>query len=346
MLATIPTFTTRRLKFIAAPNSRIVSTSRSACAFFQVDPDTGFSLNGKHFPLHGVNRHQDRLGKGWAISPADHAQDCQIILDMGCTAVRLAHYQHAQQFYDLCDKSGLVVWAELALVNKVSTSPAFMANARQQLTELIKQSYNHPSICFWSLFNELIPAPANQVPNSQPVSQLNTLAHELDPIRPTTAASHLPDDTGLNHVPDIIAINKYIGWNKVPLDQWGPFLDDLRTSYTGTAVGISEYGAGASIAQHDPPTSKTIPSSRWHPEEWQASVHEAAWRAMKERSWLWGTFVWNGFDFGVDSRDEGDQPGRNDKGLVTYDRKTKKDTYYFYQANWTSQPMVYIASRR
>lgn len=313
---------------------------------FRADPDKGLMLNGKPYALHGVNRHQDRLNKGWAISDADHEEDCRIMLDMGCTVVRLAHYQQSHVIYDLCDKNGLIVWAELALVDKISTSPRFMENARQQLTELIKQNYNHPSICFWSLFNEL-GFPKNRPDDYwRPIAELNSLARQLDPTRPTTAASHLPEDTAINRVPDLLGINKYIGWNRIPLDQWGPILDDLHTSYSGRALAISEYGAGASVAQHDVPTTKTKPASNWHSEEWQSAVHEAAWRAMKDRHWLWATFVWNAFDFACDSRNEGDHAGLNDKGLATYDRKIKKDAYFFYQANWTSQPMVYIASRR
>lgn len=314
---------------------------------FAVDPERGFLLNGSRYPLYGVNRHQDRMNKGWAIGPDEYRQDMEIMLEMGCTAVRLAHYQHAREFYELCDEKGLVVWAELPLVDAITSSPAFVANARQQLAELIKQGRNHPSICFWGLFNELGEKGDDTTVFIPLVADLNKLAHELDPTRLTTGASHMTDAQLLNRVPDIIAFNKYKGWyGKSGPEAWGAFLDEVRTAYRGRPIGISEYGAGGSIAQHEVPPRRPDQKGPWHPEEYQSLVHEEAWKAMKSRSWLWGVFIWNGFDFGSDRRQEGDSPGRNDKGLVTYDRKIRKDAWYFYQANWTTAPMVHIASRR
>jgi beta-galactosidase len=322
--------------------------------FFSVDPDKGFLLNGQPYALHGVNRHQDRIDMGWAITPKEHQEDFDLIMEMGCTGIRLAHYQHAQEFYNLCDRGGLIVWAEACMVNTVTASDAFDAAALEQVREIVKQNYNHPSICFWSLFNELRPNPAD--PQADPqvrhqielVGKLNQLAHELDSTRLTTAASNfLSPNYPRNLITDVIAYNGYAGWYRQTPAAWPGTLDDLRAARPGRAVGISEYGAGASIYEHQ--AAATQPAANlnpWHPEEWQMTVHEAAWRAMSQRHWLWCTFLWNMFDFAADQRAEGDQAGRNDKGMVTYDRKTKKDTFFFYKANWSDDPFVYITDRR
>ena len=315
---------------------------------FRVDPDQGFFLNGRHYPLYGVSRHQDRIDKGWAIGPAEHDEDFQLIEELGCTAVRLAHYQHAQHFYDLCDKGGLIVWAELPYVNASGPLPAFGENARTQLTELVKQNFNHPSIVCWCLFNELhsknswndAPADWSLVP------ELNKLVKELDPTRLSVSASCIKADDPLNRVTDIMAFNRYPGWYFGAPTLWPHTLDELREKLPGRCIGISEYGAGASVQCHESNPKQPKTDGHWHPEEYQCTVHETAWKAMKERPWLWCTFIWNMFDFAVDNRDEGDHAGRNDKGLVTYDRKTKKDAFYWYKANWTDAPLVYITSRR
>jgi beta-galactosidase len=316
--------------------------------FFRVDPNEGLFLNGKHYPLHGVNRHQDRLDKGWAIGPAEHVEDLKLILEMGCTGVRLAHYEHSQYFYDLCDRSGLVVWAELCLVNELGQSEAFADNARQQLTELIKQSYNHPSIVFWSLFNELrFRNREREAAECQLIGELNQLAKTLDPTRLTVAASCcVPPTHRSAAITDIIGFNWYYGWYNGRPDDWPVRLDELHQSLPARCVGISEYGAGASVIQHEQPPRQPKTDGPWHPEEWQSVVHEAAWKAMKDRPWLWGTFLWNMFDFAANQRHEGDHLGRNDKGMITYDRKTKKDAFYWYKANWTTDPFVWITSRR
>jgi beta-galactosidase len=315
---------------------------------FRVDPDQGFFLNGRRYPLHGVSRHQDRLDKGWAVGPAEHEEDFRLIEELGCTAVRLAHYQHAQHFYDLCDRGGMVVWAELPLVNAISPSAAFADNARTQLTELVKQNFNHPSIICWCLFNELhsktnwyeAPVSWDLIP------ELNKLVKQLDPTRLSTSAACIRPDDPLNLVTDIIGFNRYTGWYWGSPTNWPGTLDELRQKLPGRAIGISEYGAGASIQEHEVNPTKPKTEGHWHPEEYQCTVHEVAWKEMQARPWLWCTFVWNMFDFAVDNRDEGDHAGRNDKGLVTYDRKTKKDAFYWYKANWSGTPFVYITSRR
>jgi beta-galactosidase len=324
--------------------------------YFNVDPDKGFFLNGKSYPLHGVNRHQDRIDMGWAITQTQQQEDYDLMAEMGCNALRLAHYQHAQNFYDLCDRGGMIVWAEACLVNEVHDSPDFDAVVMQQLRELIKQSYNHPSICFWSLFNEL-PDPKS-VKKMTPVKEdemrheltlvmgLNQLAHDLDPGRLTTGATNTTQiDYALNFITDVIAFNRYYGWYERTPEYWNSGVDDIHQKLSGRSLGISEYGAGASVSQHDLNPHQPKTNGFYHPEEWQNVVHEAAYNAMKQRPYLWGTFLWNMFDFAADNRAEGDHLGRNDKGLVTYDRKTKKDAFYFYKANWSDQPVIYITSR-
>jgi beta-galactosidase len=315
---------------------------------FRVDPDHGFFLNGASYPLHGVSRHQDRLDKGWAIGRTEQEQDFRLITEMGATCVRLAHYQQDQLVYDLCDRNGLVLWTELSLVNELTDSQAFTDNARQQLTEMIKQNYNHPSIAFWGIFNEL--HMKNQWYDAPPkwdlVKQLNQLAKELDSTRLTTAASCIRSVDPLNAVTDVMCFNRYFGWYADKLSDWPGALDKLHKEWPTRGIGISEYGAGASINQHEISTNQPNAFSHWHPEEYQDVAHEQAWLAMKDRPWLWCELVWNMFDFAVGQRDEGDTSGRNDKGLVTYDRKVKKDAFFWYKANWTTTPFVYITSRR
>ncbi len=319
---------------------------RIGLRFFQVDPNRGFFLNGQPYRLRGVSRHQDRPDKGAAVGLVEHREDIELILAMGANAVRPTSHQHAEEFYELCDEVGLVASGELPLANDMTPGRAFMDNARQQLTELIRQNEHHPSICFWYLFNELgnrVEQPIDYAPR---VAELNALAHQLDPTRLTCGATDDFHLEALNRTPDLIGFNKYPGWYGSRAERWPRLLDEFRAGYPEQRLAVSEYGAGGSIAQHEWPPVKPEHRETWHPEEYQAHVHEIAWGAMKERPWLWGTFAWNGFEFASDRRIDGEQPGVNDKGLVTYDRRTKKDAYFFYQANWTTEPMVYITRRR
>ena len=316
----------------------------------EIAPDRGVLLNGEPYPVHGVDRHQDRQDKGWALTPQDHEEDIRMILELGCTGLRLAHYQQSGVVHDLCDRGGLLVWQEIPLVDRISGLPEFAENAKQQLTEMILQGYNRPSLCFWGLFNELNATWADQ-PGLAPdrlIAELRELAHRLDATRPTVAASWMREPSSLHAVPDQIAFNVYPGWYWGTPDDFAPLFAHLSAMMGGRRVGISEYGAGASVRQHQegvlaPPKNT---GARFHPEEWQAIVHERAWAAARDNPHLWGTFIWVMFDFASDKRDEGDTPGRNDKGLVTRDRRVRKDAFYFYQANWTEAPMVYLASRR
>jgi beta-galactosidase len=311
---------------------------------FRVDPNSGFSLNGQALDLHGVNRHQDRIDKGWAIGKAEHDEDMQLILELGATAVRLAHYQQASYFYDLCDRNGLVVWAEIPLVDAITDDAAFRANAQQQLRELVRQNYNHPSIVFWGIGNEqrTDDAPTNAL--------LNDLAAQVkadDPGRLSTYAHCCGSATAnlVSHA-DVTGYNVYYGWYMGTINQFGAFADQVHASRPDVPFAVSEYGAGAALSQHQEPPVQPVANGLFHPEEYQTQLHEDTWAQMATRPYLWGKFIWNMFDFASDSRNEGDTPGRNDKGLVSYDRQTKKDAFYFYQANWSSKPMVHIAGRR
>ncbi|MGO8838496.1 MAG: glycoside hydrolase family 2 protein [Limisphaerales bacterium] len=312
--------------------------------FYSVDPDKGFFLNGKPYHLHGVDRHQDRFNKGWAISGADMDEDLQLIKEMGATVIRCAHYQHSDYFYSLCDQAGILVWAEIPQVNEITASEQFEETSRNQLLDLIRQNINHPSIFAWSLFNEVA---LRETPDPQrELQDMNNVAHSEDPTRPTIAATCTDKLPEMNKIPDWLGWNIYPGWYRGTRGDFGPEMDRLRDTSRQGGFCVSEYGAGANVTQHEETPKQPKTGGPWHPEEWQALVHESAWEAMKERPFVWGTFVWNMFDFAVATRHEGGIPGRNDKGLVTYDRKTRKDAFYFYKANWSDEPVLYITSRR
>lgn len=317
--------------------------------FYRIDPDKGFFLNGKHLPLQGVCRHQDRSEVGNALRPQHHEEDVALMLEMGVNAVRLAHYPQATYFYDLMDKNGIIVWAEIPFVGPGGYNdkgfvdlPAFRANGKEQLKELIRQHYNHPSICVWGLFNELTELGDNPV---EYIKELNVLAHQEDPTRLTTSASNQMGD--LNFITDAIAWNRYDGWYGGTPADLGKWLDRMHKDHPEICIAISEYGAGASIYHQQDSLVKTVPTSWWHPENWQTYYHIENWKTISSRPYVWGSFVWNMFDFGAAHRTEGDRPGINDKGLVTFDRKVRKDAFYFYKANWNrEEPMLYLTGKR
>ena len=335
------------------------------------DPDKGFFLNGQHLFLQGASMHQDRPVKGWAISRADQQQDFDYLLDMGGNAVRLAHYQHDQRSYEIADERGIVAWAEIPLVNQVSfdgtpASEAFAVNATQQLLELIRQNYNHPSIAVWSIANEVDLGPTRVGGPSKPRSlleSLNRLAKSEDPGRFTTLADccevGLPHHTGgaiVNVAPrdeivgvtDVVGYNRYFGWYTGTFSDFGVMLDAAHARHPGSPLAVSEYGAGAALTQHsDNPAGGPInPHGRPHPEELQNLYHEASWSTLRERPYLWGVFIWNLFDFSSDSRNEGDLTDIIEKGLVSYDRTVAKDAFYFYRANWSARPTLHLVGRR
>ena len=291
--------------------------------------------------------HQDRLNEGWAISQSDMTQDVGFVVEMGCTAVRLSHYQHPQTEYNLLDQDGIVAWSEIPLIDYITSDINFSNNASQQLIETIRQNYNHPSICFWGVYNEIL---LDTGPDPRPLVQsLNQLAHTEDPTRLTTAASCCADNYDpINFYTDVIGFNEYYGWYTGAYTDFGPAMD-TKFPTVSKPMGISEYGAGGSIYQHmenpSEPANLSSPGTP-HYEEYENLLHESTWQQMQARPYLWLKSVWNMFDFASDGRNEGDTPGRNDKGLVTYDRQTRKDSFYWYKANWTTNGFVYISSRR
>jgi beta-galactosidase len=309
-----------------------------------IDADRGLFLNAEHVALHGVSRHQDVQDKGWALTGTDQELDFDIMDEMGVNALRTAHYQQNQRVYDLADERGYLVWTEIPLVNVIGADPGFAANARLQLRELIRQNYNHPSIAFWGIGNEQL------ADNASTNALLAALAAEVereDPDR-LSAYAHVSDDldAGLVTHSDVTGYNRYYGWYYGTPEQLGPFLDAAHQAHPGRRMAVSEYGAGGSTVQHDAAALTPDPYGRWHPEEYQAQYHERTWPQIAARPYLWGTFLWNMFDFAADRRVEGDAAGRNDKGLVTYDRTVRKDAFYWYKANWTGTPFVHVTGRR
>lgn len=316
--------------------------------YYATDADRGFFLNGKHLPLHGVCRHQEWAEVGNALRPMHHEEDTRLMLEMGVNAIRLAHYPQATYMYDLMDRNGIVTWAEIPFVGPGGYAdkgfvdqPSFRENGKEQLKEMIRQHFNHPSICFWGLFNELKENGDNPL---EYIKELNVLAHQEDPTRPTTSASN--QGGAINFITDSIAWNRYDGWYGATPATLASWLDKTHQAHPEIKIAISEYGAGASIYHQQDSLVQTSPGSWWHPENWQTEYHIQNWKIISERPYVWGSFVWNMFDFGAAHRTEGDRPGINDKGLVTHDRKVKKDAFYFYKANWNPEPMVYIAGRR
>lgn len=313
--------------------------SRFGIRSFKVDPQKGFILNGKPYPLRGVSRHQDRPGIGNALLPEHHREDIELICEMGANTIRLAHYQHAQYFYDLCDEKGLVVWAEIPYIS--SHLEKGVENTKTQMTELIAQNYNHPCIVTWGLSNEITMSGASPavVENHK---MLNDLVHSMDKTRLTTEAvvTMCSMDNEYVHISDIVSYNHYFGWYGGNVNMYGPWFDKFHEKYPDKAIGISEYGCEAlnwhatDIAQGD------------YTEEYQAYYHEELIKQIAVRPYLWATHVWNMFDFAADARAEGGENGMNHKGLVTFDRKYKKDSFYAYQAWLSDKPMLHICSKR
>lgn len=321
------------------------------------DCEKGIILNGKPYPVYGFCRHEDFAGRGSALLPQDYERDFELIRESGATALRLAHYPHAEADYDFADREGLLIWTEIPMCGPGGfqfagyiDSEGFKENARQCLYELVYQKFNHPSICFWGLFNEILYSDGRRfVDYGDPapfVRELNDLYKRLDPTRLTTFAT-CENQKHFLGCSDLVAWNKYFGWYDRDMDKAAKFFDDVHDNSAPYPVGISEYGGGASIYHHAAENSTddvVIPA--FHPEERQALCHEDNWAIFKARPWVWGTFIWNLADFHSYVRREGDSPGLNDKGLVTYDRTIRKDAYFFYKAEWTTEPMVYITSRR
>ena len=313
--------------------------SRFGCRYFEIDPERGFILNGEEYPLRGVSRHQDRLGVGNALLPEHHEEDIDLICEVGATTIRLAHYQHDQYFYDLCDERGLVIWAEIPYISK--HMPGGRENTISQMKELISQNYNHPSIVVWGLSNEIgIGGSDEDLLENHRI--LNNLCHEMDPTRKTTiaAVSMCKIDDPYLQIPDVVSYNHYFGWYGGETDMNGPWFDKFHAAHPTIPIGCSEYGCEA-LNWH---TSE--PRQGDYTEEYQAYYHEELIKQLFTRQYMWATHVWNMFDFGADARCEGGENGQNHKGLVTMDRKYKKDAFYAYKAWLSDEPFVHLCGKR
>ena len=322
-------------------NGEVVDNVCSAfgCRTFKIDSDNGFILNGEEYPLRGVSRHQDRLGIGNALLPCHHEEDIDLIMEMGANTIRLAHYQHDQYFYDLCDKKGLVIWAEIPYISK--HMPTGRENTVSQMTELIAQNYNHPSIVVWGLSNEIsIAGSSEDLLENHRI--LNDLAHEMDKTRLTTiaAVSMCKMDDPYLQIPDVVSYNHYFGWYGGDTDMNGPWFDKFHAKYPNIPIGMSEYGCEA-LNWHT-----SDPRQGDYTEEYQSYYHEELIKQLFTRKYIWATHVWNMFDFGADARAEGGENGQNHKGLITMDRKYKKDSFYAYKAWLSDEPFVHICSKR
>lgn len=311
------------------------------CRSFSIDPQKGFFLNGRSYPLRGVSRHQDRAGAGNALTHEMHQEDMEIIKELGANTIRLAHYQHAQEFYDLCDENGMIVWAEIPYITMHMSDGT--ENTLSQMRELVVQNYNHPSIVCWGLSNEITAASAVNEELLENHRKLNDLCHALDMTRPTVMADvfMLETDSPMLEIPDMNSYNLYFGWYLGELEQNDSFFDAYHTTYPDRVIGLSEYGADANPAYHS-----ANPERGDYTEEYQCIYHEHMAKMIEERPYLWATHVWNLFDFAADGRDEGGKHGVNQKGLVTIDRKLKKDAFYLYKAYWSKTPFVHVCGRR
>ena len=312
---------------------------------FAIDPQRGLLLNGRPYAVHGVDLfHSGRPGRGLAVTDAQVDEDFDALSELGVTGLRLVHFQHPRRASDDADRLGFVLWTEIPLNSAMDDSGAFRDNLVQQLRELVKQNDNHPSVLVWGLGNEVYKSDAA---SHALLAQLQREAKALDPHRLTSYAHCCAaDDDPLARQTDVIAFNRYYGWYDGELTDIGPWADRVHAAQPGRAIAVSEYGAGASVLQQQEPPARPVPASHWHPEQYQALFHEAYWPQLSARPWLWATFVWVGFDLPSAGRDEGDRRGVNDKGLATYDRQTRKDAWYWYQANWSRRPMLHLVDRR
>lgn len=309
---------------------------------FKVTPEEGFSINGVPTPLRGVSRHQDRVYEGNALTAEEHYEDAMLIKELGANTIRLAHYQHSQDFYDACDEIGFAVWAEIPFISVFKKGEDAHKHVIEEMKELIIQNYNHPSIMFWGISNEiLIGGISQELVDTH--HDLQKLCKELDPTRLTTIAhvSTTPVNGPMHHITDLESYNHYFGWYGGKMEENGPWLDKFHAEHPDICIGISEYGCEGIINWHS-----NTPQCKDYTEEYQALYHEHMAQVFEDRPWVWASHVWNMFDFGCAARNEGGVRGRNNKGLITMDRKTKKDSYYVYQAYWTKAPMVHIAGRR
>lgn len=323
------------------PESGDVVETTFGCRSFTIDPEKGFILNGRSYRLCGGARHQDRQDLGNALTRREHEEDLALLLEMGCTSVRLAHYQHDAYFYDLCDQYGLIAWAEIPYITE--HMPDARENTMQQMTELILQNYNHPSIVCWGLSNEITAAGGVNDDMVENHRILNNLSHKLDPTRLTTMAHAfmLDTDDPFVRLPDVCGYNLYFGWYLGELQQNETFLDEFHRKYPQMPVALSEFGADA-----NPAYQNSNPQRGDWSESYQTVYHEHMMQMWQGRPYIWALYIWNMFDFAADGRSEGGKPGQNQKGLVTFDRRTKKDAFYLYKAYLSKEPFVHLCGRR
>lgn len=365
-----PYLYTVRVDVLAGARTVDTVAERFGIRTMRFDPDKGFFLNGKPLALRGVNRHQETGANGWASTVAELERDYAIIKEIGANTIRLAHYQHPKEGYALADRMGLIVWAEVPLVllsapyGEPTATPGFIANAEQHLRELIRQNFNHPSIAVWSIANEpnignvwMQPKP----PTVPLLERLATLSRAEDPSRPPVLASccgTLPGSLmpttpgkGLDSPPqavDVFGVNVYFGWYYADVAGLSAYLDEVHAFYPKKAISVTEYGAGGALSQHtdNPLGGPIIAGGRPHPEGFQSYIHEKTWPQLRDKPYLWASWLWNMFDFGTAIRMEGDLVDTNDKGIVSFDRTVKKESFYFYKAHWNPEPMIYLAGHR
>ncbi|MCM1284912.1 MAG: glycoside hydrolase family 2 protein [Acetobacter sp.] len=335
-----PYLYTARAELIVDSEAVDEISARFGIRSFEINPQDGFILNGREYPLRGVSRHQDRPEIGNALLIEHHKEDIDLICEMGANTVRLAHYQHSQVFYDLCDEKGLIVWAEIPYISK--HLPNGLENTKSQMSELVCQNYNHPCIAVWGLSNEITMGGASDKSLIENHKILNDLVHSLDKTRPTTLAAVTmcsPDEKYV-HIPDVLSYNHYFGWYGGNVSMYGPWFDNFHKKYSNKAIGISEYGCEA-LDWHT-----SDPQQGDYTEEYQAYYHEELIKQIMDRKYLWATHVWNMFDFAADARSEGGENGMNHKGLVSFDRRYRKDSFYAYKAWLSDDPFVHICSKR
>lgn len=311
----------------------------------QIDPKRGFVLNGEPVPIHGVNLfHSGRPGRGLAVSDAEVREDLLTLKSLGVTGVRFVHFQHPQAAYEEADRLGFIVWTEIPLNGAIDLGAQFERNATQQMRELIRQNFNHPSVAVWGLGNEVYESNPNV---TRVLRTVQRAAKQEDPTR-VTAYAHCcqADDDEKALQADVSAFNRYFGWYPEQKGSLGEWARDFHQKFPDRAFAVSEYGAGANILHQQDPPVQPDPKGDWHPEQYQSVLHETSWRQLANLDYLWGKFVWVAFDLASDGRSEGDRPGLNDKGLITYDRAVRKDAFYWYQANWTTEPMLHLTSKR
>jgi len=332
-----------RLRAVLRDRSGEEDSVELTCGFrrFEVTGEHGMSLNGIHLALHGVGIHQDREGMGNAVDRESREEDFKLIDELGANMIRLTHYQHAPYLYDMCDRDGYVVWTEIPMLS-MTEEPELLENAKQQLTELILQNCHHPSIFFWGIQNEIAMFGEHEYMYTA-VEQLNRLAKKLDATRLTTCANlhNVKPESHMNRITDMVGYNLYYGWYYGEIPEYQDFFEEFHRVNPGIPLGISEYGVDCNLRFHS-----DTPKRKDYSEEFQCLFHEQAYGIMEKQEWLWGTVIWNMFDFGSAIRDEGGTKGKNAKGLVSYDRRVKKDAFYFYKACWGREPFVHVNGRR